>query len=74
MGAASALSAIACVLALKHGFMPPTIHFSKPDSECAVDCVPNQARRAELKIVQNNAFAFGGNNAIVMLQRYQDSA
>ena len=73
MGAASALSAIACVLALEHGFMPPTINFSEPDEECAVDCVPNQSRNQNLNIVQNNAFAFGGNNAILMLQRYEES-
>lgn len=70
MGAASALSAIACCLALKHQFMPPTIHFSTIDPECAIDCVPNHSRKAQLQIVQNNAFAFGGNNAIVLLKRH----
>lgn len=70
MGAASALSAIGCSLALKHGFMPPTINFNEPDPECDFDCVPNRSRPAPLRIVQNNAFAFGGNNAIVLLKRF----
>jgi 3-oxoacyl-[acyl-carrier-protein] synthase II len=70
MGAASALSAIACVLSLKHGFLPPTIHFSTPDPECTLDCVPNRSRAAKPRIAQNNAFAFGGNNAIVLFKRW----
>jgi 3-oxoacyl-[acyl-carrier-protein] synthase II len=70
MGAASALAAVGCVLALKHGFMPPTINFTQPDPACAIDCVPNRARSAALDVVQNNAFAFGGNNAIVLFRRY----
>lgn len=70
MGAASALSAIGCALALKHGFMPPTIHFSQPDPECDIDCVANHSRTAPLRIVQNNAFAFGGNNSIVIMKQY----
>jgi len=74
MGAASALSAIACALALRYGFMPPTIHFEHRDPECDIDCVPNHSRRAELRVVQNNAFAFGGNNAIVLLGRYGDGS
>jgi 3-oxoacyl-[acyl-carrier-protein] synthase II len=41
----------------------------EPDPECALDCVPNRARDAEVNVAQNNAFAFGGNNAILMLGR-----
>lgn len=69
MGAASALAAIACSIALKRGFIPPTINHRETDPECGVDCVPNVMRSADLEIVQNNAFAFGGNNAIVVLAR-----
>ncbi len=64
MGAASALAAVACALAISHRFIPPTINFSEHDPECDVDCVPNQARAASLRVAQNNGFAFGGNNAI----------
>jgi 3-oxoacyl-[acyl-carrier-protein] synthase II len=67
MGAASGLAAIACSVALHHGFIPPTINHEETDPECGLDCVPNTMRRADLRIVQNNAFAFGGNNAIVVL-------
>jgi 3-oxoacyl-[acyl-carrier-protein] synthase II len=69
MGAASALGAVACALALSDGFMPPTINSEQPDPECNLDCVPNEARTASLRVVQNNAFAFGGNNAIVVFRR-----
>ncbi|GHH51337.1 beta-ketoacyl-[acyl-carrier-protein] synthase family protein [Streptomyces candidus] len=71
MGAASALGAIACSLAITHGFIPPTINHRTTDPECAVDCVPNQAVDADLRIVQNNGLAFGGNNAAVVLGRYE---
>jgi 3-oxoacyl-[acyl-carrier-protein] synthase II len=69
MGAASAIGAVACALAAFHGFIPPTINFQQPDPECAIDCVPNRARTARLNVVQNNAFAFGGNNAVLVLGR-----
>jgi len=69
MGAASALSGAACAIALHKGFIPPTINCQNPDPECGIDCVPNVARMADLNIVQNNAFAFGGNNSIVIFSR-----
>ncbi len=69
MGAASAIAAVACCLALRHQFMPPTINFQEAAPDCPVDCVPNQSREARLNIVQNDAFAFGGNNAIVLFKR-----
>lgn len=70
MGAASALSAIACALALKEGFIPPTINHVETDPVCAVDCVPNESVAADLRIVQNNALAFGGNNSVVLFGRH----
>lgn len=69
MGAASALAAAGCALALTHGFIPPTINHRRTDPECAVDCVPNEAVPANLRVVQNNALAFGGNNAVVLFGR-----
>jgi 3-oxoacyl-[acyl-carrier-protein] synthase II len=74
MGAASALAAVACALSLRDGFIPPTINSQTPDPECGLDCVPNQARAADLEVVQNNAFAFSGNNAIVILKRHRGLA
>jgi 3-oxoacyl-[acyl-carrier-protein] synthase II len=70
MGAASAIAAVACAVAVGEGFIPPTINHVRTDPECEVDCVPNHARPAELDIVQNNGLAFGGNNAVVILRRY----
>jgi len=68
MGAASGFGAIAATIAIDRGFLPPTINWSTPDPALAgIDAVPNQARPATVRLVQNNGFAFGGNNAIVML-------
>ncbi|HWM02082.1 MAG TPA: beta-ketoacyl-[acyl-carrier-protein] synthase family protein [Actinophytocola sp.] len=69
MGAASALSAIACSLAIAEGFVPPTINHGVTDPACDVDCVPNASVPAELRVVQNNALAFGGNNSVVLFGR-----
>ncbi|MET7302459.1 beta-ketoacyl-[acyl-carrier-protein] synthase family protein [Embleya sp. NPDC005575] len=71
MGAASALGAIGCALAITNGFIPPTINHERTDPKCAIDCVPNRSVEADLRIVQNNGMAFGGNNAVVVLGRYQ---
>lgn len=73
MGAASALGGVASVLAITRGFIPPTVNHVRTDPECAVDCVPNTAVDADIRVVQNNGFAFGGNNAVVVFGRYPAS-
>lgn len=70
MGAASALASVACAVAIDSGFLPPTINHVETDERCPLDCVPNHSRPAALRIVQNNGFAFGGNNAITIYARY----
>jgi 3-oxoacyl-[acyl-carrier-protein] synthase II len=70
MGAASALEAITCALAIKNDVIPPTINFETPDPECDIDCVPNQARKHTVTIALNNSYAFGGNNASLVLKKY----
>jgi 3-oxoacyl-[acyl-carrier-protein] synthase II len=70
MGAASALASIGCVLAIGAGFIPPTTNHVETDPECGLDCVPNVAVEARPRVVQNNALAFGGNNAVVIFGRY----
>jgi 3-oxoacyl-[acyl-carrier-protein] synthase II len=70
MGAASALEAIACTLAIKDGMLPPTINFKTPDPDCDIDCVPNQARPLSFKKALNNGFAFGGNNCCVVFSKH----
>lgn len=69
MGASSALTTIACAIGINKSFIPPTINFQTMDPECDIDCVPNEARKKSLNIVQSNAFAFGGNNAIIILSK-----
>lgn len=70
MGAASGFGAAACALAITGGFLPPTINHEHPDPELAgIDPVPNVSRAADVRVAQNNGFAFGGNNAIVMFGR-----
>jgi 3-oxoacyl-[acyl-carrier-protein] synthase II len=68
MGAASAMGAIACVLGMREGFIPPTVNFRDRDPHCDIDCVPNAARHARIDIAENHGFAFGGNNAILILR------
>ena len=71
MGAASAIEAVACSLAIHTGVIPPTMNFEEPDEGSDLDYVPNLARRSDPKIVLNNAYAFGGNNASLCLARLQ---
>ncbi|MFI1866460.1 beta-ketoacyl-[acyl-carrier-protein] synthase family protein [Streptomyces jumonjinensis] len=71
MGAASGFGALACCMALWEGFLPPTATVRSVDPALGpdLDCVPGRARPARPRIVENHGFAFGGNNAIVMLGR-----
>lgn len=71
LGAAGALSVVASALALRHGFLPPTMGFRVRDPECDIDCVPNAARDADIDVVLSNAFAFGGLNAVLALKAYR---
>ncbi len=67
MGAASGFGAIASAIAIDEGFLPPTVNWSTADPALGViDPVPNAARPAQVEVVQNNGFAFGGNNAITI--------
>lgn len=68
LGAASALEAVACVQALRERVIPPTWNHAGPDPDCDWDVVPNRPRRATVRVAVNNASAFGGNNAVVVLR------
>ena len=72
LGAAGAIESIACIMALKHGVLPPTINYENPDPECDLDCVPNEARQAGLDNVLNNSFGFGGHNVALVFGRCAD--
>ena len=71
LGAAGGIEAIATAFALHHGVLPPTINYEKPDPECDLDYVPNQARRQEVEVALSNAFGFGGTNATLALKKYR---
>jgi beta-ketoacyl-acyl-carrier-protein synthase II len=72
MGAAGAVEAIASILALQTGSIPPTCHLTEPDPACDLDYVPNVARHGvELEAVMSNSFAFGGTNAVLVIKRYR---
>jgi nodulation protein E len=70
IGGTGAVELLACVMALKDGIIAPTIGYEEPDPECALDVVPNEAREASVDVVLSNAFAFGGLNAVLALQRF----
>ena len=72
LGAAGAIESIACIMALKHGVLPPTINYENPDPECDLDCVPNEARQAAVENVLNNSFGFGGHNVALVFGRCAD--
>ncbi len=70
MGATGALEAIFCVLAVRDGLLPPTIHYETPDPECDLDYIPNQAREKRISLAISNAFGFGGHNAVLAVRKY----
>jgi nodulation protein E len=70
LGASGALEAVATVLALENGVIPPTVSYSGPDPECALDVVPNTAREKRVNVAISNSFAFGGLNAVLVLRRW----
>lgn len=69
LGAAGAVEGVFSVLALCHGIIPPTINYENPDPDCDLDYVPNQARKADIRMVLSNSFGFGGTNACVIFGR-----
>jgi len=70
-GAAGAIEAIMCALALRDGILPPTINYRVPDPECDLDYVPNVARKVQVDVALSNAMGLGGHNGCVLLGRAQ---
>jgi 3-oxoacyl-[acyl-carrier-protein] synthase II len=68
-GAAGAIEAMMCVLALQEGVLPPTINYETPDPECDLDYVPNQARQVQVDVALSNAMGLGGHNGCVLFGR-----
>ena len=69
-GAAGAIEAMMCVLALKEGVLPPTMNLRNPDPDCDLDYVPNEARRMQVDVALSNAMGLGGHNGCVLVGRY----
>jgi 3-oxoacyl-[acyl-carrier-protein] synthase II len=69
LGAAGAMSALAAVLAIRDGLIPPTINYETPDPGCDLDYVPNEARRSRVDTAIINGFGFGGQNAVAVFRR-----
>jgi 3-oxoacyl-[acyl-carrier-protein] synthase II len=67
---AGVVEAIFSLLTINHGIIPPTINYETPDPECDLDYVPNEARRAEVKIALSNSFGFGSTNATLIVGKY----
>jgi len=69
LGAAGVVEAIACVLAIQHGVIPPTINYATPDPDCDLDYTPNEARKLKVNTCLSNSLAFGGHNATLVLRK-----
>lgn len=74
LGAAGAVSALAAVLSIRDGIIPPTTNLETPDPECDLDYVPHVARRQPVRAAMVNGFGFGGQNVAVIIEAYQDGA
>ena len=68
-GAAGAIEAMMCVLAVRDGVLPPTVNYREPDPACDLDYVPNEAREADVEVALSNAMGLGGHNACVLIGR-----
>ncbi len=72
MGAASAIEAGICALAIKNNILPPTANYETPDPACDLDYIPNAPREGKVSVAMNNAYAFGGANASVILKEFNN--
>ncbi len=71
MGATGAIESVFCTLAIRDQILPPTINYSTPDPACDLDYVPNTARPARVRVCLNNAFGFGGHNAVLVIKEFE---
>lgn len=72
MGATGAIETIFCILAIRDQVVPPTINYETPDPECDLDYVPNKSRPHPVRVCLNNAFGFGGHNAVLVIKAFEE--
>ncbi|OHD16096.1 MAG: hypothetical protein A2086_06340 [Spirochaetes bacterium GWD1_27_9] len=72
MGACSAIETVACTKMIEEQILAPTINYKTPDPLCDLDYVPNTARKAKVKTILNNSYAFGGNNSSLVIKEFQE--
>ena len=70
LGASGALEAAACVQAIQHNILPPTINYTTPDPECPLDYIPNKALSKNVNVTMSNSFGFGGHNSVIVIKRW----
>ena len=68
LGAAGAIEALICILAMRDGILPPTINLENPDPDCDLDYIPNVARKTPVDVTLSNSFGFGGHNVSVIFK------
>ena len=71
MGACGTIETIACIRMINEGILAPTINYKTPDPDCDLDYVPNNARKSQIRTVLNNSYAFGGNNASLVIREFR---
>ncbi|HEV2348604.1 MAG TPA: beta-ketoacyl-ACP synthase II [Terriglobia bacterium] len=69
MGATGAIEMVATLMAMEKGTIPPTANYTRPDPQCDLDYVPNQARNKQIRVALSNSFAFGGLNAVLLVRK-----
>ena len=72
LGAAGAMSALTCVLAMRRGCIPPTVNLDQPDPECDLDYVPKVARDQRPRTAMANGFGFGGQNSVIVFKAFEE--
>lgn len=71
LGAAGGIEAIACIMAIVDGIVPPTINYETPDPKCDLNYVPNEAKKTDVRYALSNSLGFGGHNAAVIFKKYE---
>lgn len=72
LGAAGAVEAIACILSMRDGIIPPTINYKYPDTDCDLDYVPNEAQKHKVRVAVSNSLGFGGHNACIVIKAFDE--